>query len=55
VARQWFRYAFGRVEVDGDTCSLELLDGAFEQSGGNIRELLVAIVESDAFRHRVAE
>jgi hypothetical protein len=55
VARQWFRYAFGRVEMVADDCSLAMLDDAFAASGGNIRELLVAIVESDAFRHRLVE
>jgi hypothetical protein len=55
VARQWFRYAFGRAEAEADDCSLDMLDEAFSASDGNIRELLIAIVESQAFGHRLAE
>jgi hypothetical protein len=31
-----------------------IVDG-FERSGGNVRELVVALVKSDAFRTRVVE
>lgn len=55
VSHQWFRYAFGRVEGERDACSLDVLTDAFEQSGGDIRALLLAIVETDAFRHRRVE
>jgi hypothetical protein len=55
VARQWFRYAFGRIEGDGDACSLDVLDTAFADSDGDIRELLIGIVQTDAFRHRLVE
>lgn len=48
VARQWFRYALGRHEAGADACSLESIDAAF--ASGNLRELLVAIAASDAFR-----
>ena len=48
VARQWFRYALSRHEADADACSLEHIDTAF--ASGNLRELLVAIAASDAFR-----
>ncbi len=56
VARQWFRYAFGRIEdTDGDACSLEVLDSAFAASDYDVRELMVALVETDAFRYRLAD
>lgn len=55
VARQWFRYAFGRIEdVQGDACSLETIDEAFAASDYDVRELMVALVQTDAFRHRLA-
>ena len=55
VARQWFRYAFGRIEdPQGDACSLEVLDAAFAESDYNVRELMVALVQTDAFRYRYA-
>ncbi|MEX1368269.1 MAG: DUF1592 domain-containing protein [Nannocystaceae bacterium] len=55
VSRQWFRYAFGRVEAEADSCTLEVLDHTFESSGHDVRALLLALVEADAFRYRVAQ
>lgn len=52
VATQWFRYTMGRAEQDTDACSLEEVKAAFASSGGNFRELLVALATSDAFRFR---
>ncbi|HSU41396.1 MAG TPA: DUF1592 domain-containing protein [Polyangiaceae bacterium] len=51
VARQWFRYGLGRVETDADACSLAQIDDAFAASGYKLRELLLALVTSDAFRY----
>lgn len=52
VARQWFRYATGRVETADDLCALEQLDRSFEESGYDVRELMIALVATDAFTHR---
>ena len=46
---QWLRYAMGREEDDEDTCSLVSLRQAFEASGGDMRELMVALTQTDAF------
>lgn len=53
LARQWFRYALGRAETDADACSFEAIDAKF--GGGDLRELLVAIAASDAFRSAAPE
>ena len=55
VSRQWFRYAFGRIEGEDDECSLDILDAAFADSDYNVRELLIGIVETDAFRHKAVD
>lgn len=55
VARQWFRFAFGRFEVDADQCSLDVMHQAFEESDYDVRELLLHIVETDAFRFKAAQ
>ena len=56
VARQWFRYAFARIEdTDQDACSLETLDTVFADSDYNVRELMIALVQTDAFRYRLAD
>lgn len=51
-ATHWFRYALGRLETEEDTCSLDDVRAAFTASEGDVRELLVAIAVSDAFRFR---
>lgn len=51
-ATHWFRYAMGRHETEADTCSLDDIRTAFTASDGDVRELLVAIAVSDAFRFR---
>ncbi|MEM9074352.1 MAG: DUF1592 domain-containing protein, partial [Myxococcota bacterium] len=51
-AKQWFRYALQRESTAEDACSLATIDAAFAESGNNLRELLIQIVTSDAFRHR---
>jgi hypothetical protein len=55
MARQVFRFATGRIEQRGDTCSTRALDGAFRRSGLDVRELMVAVARTDAFRMRRAQ
>jgi hypothetical protein len=52
VAQQWFNFALGRVQSDNDTCSTDLLLTGFVESGGNVRELMLSLAETDAFRMR---
>ncbi len=52
VATQWLRFALGRFESDSDVCSVDAIQGAFDQSGHDIRVLLEEIVVSDAFRKK---
>jgi hypothetical protein len=52
VATQWMRYLLRREETKGDMPSLEGVQKAFRDSSFDMRELLVAIVSSDAFLRR---
>ena len=54
VATQWFRFAAGRHEDENkrDQCSIETLQNAFTKSGGDVRELLVAYTQTNAFLFR---
>ncbi len=52
VATQWFRYAAGRSETMRDSCSLDTLKAAMNQSGGDLRELFVAFTQTDSFLFR---
>jgi len=53
VATQWFRYGHGRTETpERDACSLGLVKEGFADADGDIRELLVALTQTDAFMVR---
>ena len=49
-ADRWFVRAMGRAPAPLDTCSVEAIAERFQESG-SMRELLIAIVESDSFQY----
>jgi hypothetical protein len=55
MVREWFRYAMGRDLRNEDECSRVNIERALTDSGGSLRELLVALVQTDAFRLRAVE
>jgi hypothetical protein len=46
---QWLRYAMGRREQADDACSVIALRQAFDASDGDLRELVVALAQTDTF------
>jgi hypothetical protein len=48
-ADKWFAFAYGRVLGDGDACARAQLESAFRASGGNVKALLLAATQTDAF------
>jgi hypothetical protein len=48
-ADKWLAFAYGRIMSDADTCSRTQLESAFRQSGGNVKSLLLAATQTDAF------
>ncbi|MEM9461122.1 MAG: DUF1592 domain-containing protein [Myxococcota bacterium] len=52
-AEQWFVFANGRSMVPSDTCELDRAYTSFVESELDIRELVLAVVESPSFSHRV--
>lgn len=50
LVRNWYRFALSRLETGADLCSMGEAYAAFERSGFDVRELLVAITRSDSFR-----
>lgn len=54
VAAGWYRFALGRLETEADKCSLDEVKASFSKTSGDLRELLVAITRSVAFRYRPA-
>jgi hypothetical protein len=51
LSKQWFRFSLGRMESNDDACSIDAINKDFTASGGNVRQLMTKIVQSDAFRH----
>ena len=49
VAREVYRYAVGRPLTDADACWFESISKKFFESGGNFKELMLAIVSSGSF------
>jgi hypothetical protein len=52
MATQWMRYLLRREETKGDMPSLDAVQKKFRDSSFDMREMLVAIVSSDAFTRR---
>jgi hypothetical protein len=52
LATQWFRYGYGRDATARDACTVATLNRVFTASGGNVRELLLALTQTDAFLFR---
>jgi hypothetical protein len=51
----WLQLAFGKTIGPDDACLQAQLDAAFEQSGHNVRELLLALTQTDAFLYGAGE
>jgi hypothetical protein len=49
LATQWFRYGYGREETAQDSCALDSLKTVAISSGGNFKELLLALTQTDTF------
>lgn len=54
-AVQWFRFAIGRNPGWEDSCSLAEINQLAAANDYNIRDVMIAITQSDAFRYRRAE
>jgi hypothetical protein len=53
ATKQWFHYAYGRGhEGAGDDCTLATLEQRFAAGGYKVRDLLVALTDTDAFLYR---
>jgi hypothetical protein len=49
-ATQWMSFGYGRtMQEDSEACSMHTVQNKFAESGYNIKELLLALTQSDAF------
>jgi len=49
---QWLEFAYGRFRLADDACSNQSLVTAFKESKGNVKALLLALTQTDAFLYR---
>jgi hypothetical protein len=54
VARQWFQFGYGRSETSEDACSVQEIQTRFAAADYDIKELVIALTLTDAFRYRHA-
>lgn len=55
-ASHWMEFAYGRsLENDGDGCNQQTLTAAFKKANYNVKELLLALTQTDGFLYRAAE
>jgi hypothetical protein len=54
-AGHWFNFAMGREPSELDRCTTETLRSVFARSEGDLRQLLLATVQSDAFFFKGAD
>ncbi len=52
LATQWFRFALAREPHPGDECSLSAVDEVLVAGDGDMRQALMTLISSDAFRIR---
>jgi len=52
VATHWFRYGYGRGETAADACSMSRVQTQFSAGGYKVRDLLIALTQTDAFLYR---
>jgi hypothetical protein len=51
---QWLNFAYGRLEQSADACTHQQLADAFKASNGNVKQLLLALTQTDDFLYRPA-
>ncbi len=54
MAKQWSRFATGRLETDADVCAMNELAQEVTESGGDLRALVRSVATSTWFRNRSA-
>ena len=54
-ASHWMRFVYGRSLADADGCNQQTLVNAFKDGGYNIKQLLLALTQSDGFLYRPAQ
>ena len=54
-ASHWMRFTYGRSLESGDACNQQNVQTAFKGAGYNVKQLLLALTQSDGFLYRPAQ
>ena len=54
-ASHWIEFAYGRALDAADACNKQTLQTAFKNSGYNVKQMLLAITQTDGFLSRPAQ
>jgi len=54
-AQHWMEFGYGKTLDSGDACVQQVTNNAFKASGGNIKQLLVDLTQTDAFLYLAAK
>jgi hypothetical protein len=54
-AQHWLEFGYGKTHDEGDECVQADLNAAFKASGGNVKQLLVGLTQTDSFLYMPAK
>jgi hypothetical protein len=54
-AQHWMEFGYGKTHDEGDACVKAELETAFKASGGNVKQLLLALTQTDSFLYMPAK
>jgi hypothetical protein len=55
-AENWMQFAYGRtIDKTADACNMQTVQSTFKGAGYNIKQLLLALTQTDAFLYRTAQ
>lgn len=54
-AQHWMEFGYGKTLDNGDSCVQQSMNDTFKKSGGNIKQLLVDLTQTDAFLYLPAK
>jgi hypothetical protein len=54
-AQHWLEYGYGKTVDANDDCTLAALGTAFQKTGGNVKQLLLDLTQTDAFLYLPAK
>jgi len=54
-AQHWMEFGYGKTLDDSDACVQQSMNDTFKKSGGNVKQLLIDLTQTDAFLYMPAK